>query len=41
VRASVGAFIARTQVDELIVAGATYDPAARRRSLELTVEALG
>jgi len=41
VRAGIEAFIARTQVDELIVAGATYDPAARRRSLALTMEALG
>ena len=41
VRAGIAAFIARTQVDELIVAGATYDPAARRKSLALTMEALG
>jgi luciferase family oxidoreductase group 1 len=41
VRAGIEAFIARTQVDELIVAGATFDSAARRRSLALTMEALG
>ncbi|MGH6787558.1 MAG: LLM class flavin-dependent oxidoreductase [Novosphingobium sp.] len=40
VRASIGRFIERTKADELIVAGATFDPAARRHSLGLTVEAL-
>lgn len=33
-------FLERTQADEIIVSGATYDPAARRRSLELTTRAL-
>lgn len=33
-------FIERTQADEIIVSGATYDPAARHRSLELTLKAV-
>jgi luciferase family oxidoreductase group 1 len=33
-------FVERTQADEIIVSGATYDPAARRRSLELTMKAV-
>ena len=41
VRAAIGRFVERTGADELIVAGATFDPAARRRSLRLTMEALG
>jgi luciferase family oxidoreductase group 1 len=40
VRASIGRFIERTQADEIVVSGATFDPAARVRSLELTMEAL-
>ena len=40
VRAKVEAFLARTGADELIVAGSTFDPAARRRSLALTMEAV-
>jgi luciferase family oxidoreductase group 1 len=40
VASRIAAFIERTQVDEIIVSGATYDPAARRRSLELTVKAV-
>ena len=40
VRAAVAAFIARTGADEIIVSGSTFDPAARIRSLELTMEAL-
>lgn len=40
VRAAISAFIERTQADEIIVAGATYDPAARRRSLQLTMDAM-
>ena len=40
VRESIAAFVERTQADEIIVAGATYDPAARLRSLELTRDAL-
>ncbi len=39
VRAAVARFVERTGADELILAGATFDPAARRRSLELTAEA--
>lgn len=40
VRAEILAFVERTGADEVIVAGSTYDPAARRRSLELTMQAL-
>lgn len=40
VRNRITAFIERTRADEIIVAGSTYDPAARCRSLQLTVEAL-
>lgn len=40
VRERIAAFLARTGADELIVAGSTYDPAARRRSLALTMEAV-
>ena len=40
VRAAITAFAERTQADEIIVAGATYDPAARRRSLQLTMDAM-
>ena len=40
VRDRIAAFVERTRADELIVSGATYDPAARRRSLELTMEAV-
>ena len=40
VRAAMAAFIERTQADEIIVAGATWDPAARRRSLQLTADAM-
>ncbi|WP_226015934.1 LLM class flavin-dependent oxidoreductase [Novosphingobium sp. FKTRR1] len=36
----LAAFQARTRADELIVAGATFDPAMRRRSLALTMEAV-
>jgi luciferase family oxidoreductase group 1 len=36
----IEAFRQRTQADELIVAGATHDPALRRRSLELTMAAV-
>jgi luciferase family oxidoreductase group 1 len=37
---AICAFLERTRADELIVAGATFDPAARRRSLALTMQAL-
>ncbi|MCT2557757.1 LLM class flavin-dependent oxidoreductase [Tsuneonella sp. YG55] len=40
VREAIGRFVERTGADEIIVSGATFDPAARERSLELTVEAL-
>jgi luciferase family oxidoreductase group 1 len=40
VRAEIERFIERTQTDEIIVSGATFDPAMRRRSLELTAKAL-
>ena len=39
VRSAVAAFLERTQADELIFAGSTYDPQARVRSLELAIEA--
>jgi len=40
VAARVGSFVERTRADEIIVSGATYDAAARRRSLELTRQAV-
>ena len=40
VRAGIAAFVERTGADEIIVAGSTYDPEARRRSLALTMEAV-
>jgi len=40
VLARLAAFQARTGADELIVAGATFDPAMRHRSLALTMEAV-
>ena len=40
VRAAIGRFVERTGADEIIAAGATYDPAAREHSLALTMEAL-
>ena len=39
VRDAIAAFLDRTQADELIFAGSTFDPAARVRSLELAIEA--
>ena len=39
VREQIAAFVARTGADEILLCGATYDPAARIRSLELTIEA--
>jgi luciferase family oxidoreductase group 1 len=41
VREAMDRFIERTGADELILAGATFDPAARNRSLTLTMEAMG
>ena len=40
VRARVTRFIERTGADEIIVAGATHDPSARRHSLALTMAAI-
>ena len=40
VRAGLAAFIARTGVDEVMVASAIYDHAARKRSLTLTAQAM-
>ncbi len=40
VRARIERFVERTRADELILSGATYDPAARSRSLELTMQAV-
>ena len=39
VRERLAAFQRRTRADELILSGATFDPALRRRSLALTMEA--
>lgn len=36
----IARFVERTRADELIVSGATYDPAARRRSLELIMKSV-
>ncbi|WP_338241889.1 LLM class flavin-dependent oxidoreductase [Aurantiacibacter hainanensis] len=38
VREAIGRFVERTKADEIIVSGATHDPAARRESLRLTME---
>ena len=40
VRAIIAAFVERTQADEIIVAGSTYDPEVRVRSLNLVSDAL-
>jgi alkanesulfonate monooxygenase SsuD/methylene tetrahydromethanopterin reductase-like flavin-dependent oxidoreductase (luciferase family) len=40
VASAIAQFVERTAADEIIVSGATFDPAARRRSLALTMEAL-
>ncbi len=40
VRDRIARFVARTNADEIIVSGATFDPAARRESLRLTMQAL-
>ena len=40
VREKIARFVERTQADEIIVSGATYDPAARHRSLELIQQAV-
>ena len=36
----MAAFVARTGVDEIMVASAIYDPQARKKSLTLTAEAM-
>lgn len=41
VRQQIDDFVARTGADEIIASGATYDPEARIRSLELTRSAIG
>ncbi|MFM5931253.1 MAG: LLM class flavin-dependent oxidoreductase [Novosphingobium sp.] len=41
VRERIEAFVARTGADEIILSGATFDPAAQYRSLALTAEAFG
>jgi len=40
VREKIGRFIERTGADELIIAGSTFDPAARRQSIALTMAGL-
>jgi luciferase family oxidoreductase group 1 len=40
VRAGLLAFKQRTQADELIVSGSVFDPALRRRSLQMTMDAV-
>lgn len=40
VRETIARFAERTQCDEIIVSGATYDPLARQESLRLTIGAL-
>lgn len=39
VREDVTAFVRRTGADEILLCGATYDPQARIRSLEMTIDA--
>ena len=38
---TIARFIERTQADEIIISGATFDSEARCRSLRLTMDALG
>jgi luciferase family oxidoreductase group 1 len=40
VREAIARFVERTQADEIMVSGATFDPQTRECSLELTIEAL-
>jgi len=40
VRLKVQRFVERTRADEIVVSGATFDPAARHRSLRLTMAAV-
>ncbi len=41
VKRAIADFVARTGADEILVAGSTYDPQDRNRSLALTQDALG
>ena len=41
VRAQIDAFLARTGADEILLCGATHDPAARIASLEMTMDVMG
>ncbi len=41
VREAIGRFIERTRANEIVVSGATHDPAARRESLRLVMKAVG
>jgi luciferase family oxidoreductase group 1 len=41
VRQRIEQFVDRTRADEIIVAGATFDPEARHRSLAITMQAMG
>ncbi|MBO6609512.1 LLM class flavin-dependent oxidoreductase [Altererythrobacter sp.] len=40
VKEKIAAFVERTKADEIIVCGTTYDPEARIRSLDLTMQAV-
>ncbi|MEM6586418.1 MAG: MsnO8 family LLM class oxidoreductase, partial [Pseudomonadota bacterium] len=40
VREKIDAFIARTDADEILLCGSTFDPDARLKTLELTLEAM-
>ena len=40
VKEKIAAFVERTKADEIIVCGATYDPEARIRALDLTMQAV-
>jgi luciferase family oxidoreductase group 1 len=40
VRERIARFVERTGTDELMTSGATFDPAARSRSLQLTIQAI-
>jgi luciferase family oxidoreductase group 1 len=41
IREKIGRFIDRTQADEIIISGATFDPAARQEALKIVMEAMG
>ena len=40
IKDGISSFVDLTQADEIIVCGATYDPEARVRSLDLTMQAV-